>query len=289
MIDFEWYRSFLAIYKHNSVTEAAKSRIMTQPALSQHLASLEAEVGEPLFTRAVRKMIPTERGKELYSRLAPLIEALEETTVGLRTASMPAPKVIRIGSPSELYGEMLLPNLKKFGLGTVTYFGHADQCLEDLKEDRVDLILTSKKYLEPGIEYVRYMVENFVAVAPREADVPNVRTLKERENWLSGQDWISYGLELPIIRRYWREHFKKRPQIQPVHMIPNLNLILKAIERGFGLSLLPTYLLQRSPSSAWKTVFEDLTVSNEILIGYKTIRKHVVQEFVNDLLAISEE
>ncbi len=289
MIDFEWYRSFLAIYKHNSVTEAAKSRIMTQPAMSQHLASLEAEVGEPLFTRTVRKMIPTERGKELYSQLAPLIEALEETTIGLKTASMPSPKVIRIGSAAELYGEMLVPNLTKFGLSTVSYFGHADQCLEYLKEDRVDLILTSKKYLTPGIEYVRFMVENFVAVAPREADIPNIRPLKERERWLSGQDWISYGLELPIIRRYWREHFKKRPQIKPVHVIPNLNLILKAIERGAGFSMLPTYLLRRHQASGWKTVFEDMTVSNEILIGYKTVHKHIVQEFVNDLLALNEE
>lgn len=46
MVDFEWYRSFIAIYKHNSLSEAAKARIMTQPAMSQHLSALEAEVGE---------------------------------------------------------------------------------------------------------------------------------------------------------------------------------------------------------------------------------------------------
>lgn len=50
MVDFEWYRSFICIFKHNSVSLAAKARIMTQPALSQHLAFLEAEVGELLFT-----------------------------------------------------------------------------------------------------------------------------------------------------------------------------------------------------------------------------------------------
>lgn len=63
MVNFEWYRSFIAIYKNNSVSQAAKIRIMTQPAMSQHLASLEAEVGEQLFTRASRKLVPTERGK----------------------------------------------------------------------------------------------------------------------------------------------------------------------------------------------------------------------------------
>ncbi|WP_419178458.1 LysR family transcriptional regulator [Brevibacillus brevis] len=71
MVDFEWYRSFISIYKHSSVSEAARTRMMTQPATSQHLASLEAEVGEPLFTRAPRKMIPTERGKALYTQVVP--------------------------------------------------------------------------------------------------------------------------------------------------------------------------------------------------------------------------
>src|SRR5690606_40980576 len=65
-LDFEWYRSFVAIYRAGSVSAAAASRHLTQPALSQHLAALEAEVGEPLFHRRPRKMVPTERGIALY-------------------------------------------------------------------------------------------------------------------------------------------------------------------------------------------------------------------------------
>ncbi|TDF95936.1 LysR family transcriptional regulator [Paenibacillus piri] len=123
MVDFEWYRSFITIYKHNSVLEAAKTRIMTQPAMSQHLASLEAEVGEALFKRTTRKMIPTERGKELYSQLAPLIEALEETTMSFKSASLPTLNVIRLGAAHELFREKILPQLHKYKSCTVSYFG----------------------------------------------------------------------------------------------------------------------------------------------------------------------
>ncbi|WP_242466842.1 helix-turn-helix domain-containing protein [Brevibacillus brevis] len=56
MVDFEWYRSFISIYKHSSVSEAARTRMMTQPAMSQHLASLEAKVGEPLSFGSGRRM-----------------------------------------------------------------------------------------------------------------------------------------------------------------------------------------------------------------------------------------
>ncbi|WP_246302497.1 LysR family transcriptional regulator [Paenibacillus plantarum] len=63
--------------------------------MSQHLALLEAEVGEPLFTRTARKMIPTERGKELYTLLAPLVESLEEATLGFKAVTSPTLPIIK--------------------------------------------------------------------------------------------------------------------------------------------------------------------------------------------------
>lgn len=287
MVDFEWYRSFIAIYKHNSVSEAAKSRIMTQPAMSQHLASLEAEVGEQLFSRAKRSLTPTERGKQLYSQLAPLIESLEEATMELKSPLPPTLKVMRVGASPAMFIERILKQLSRPDLSIISHLGTADELLELLKEDRVDLILTSKKLLSPGIEYVRFMDETFVVVAPAGTDVPNTVKLKEREQWLSEQRWISYGLELPIIRRYWREHFKKRPLIKPVHIIPSLHLILCAIEEGAGLSLLPTYILEhfKQNEQRWEFVFADMVIHNELLIGYKSKNKHSleIKEFMETI------
>ncbi|MEH7335868.1 LysR family transcriptional regulator, partial [Neobacillus drentensis] len=242
MIDFEWYRSFIYIYKYNSVSEAAKTRIMTQPAMSQHLASLEAEVGEPLFIRTARKMVPTERGKELYSQLAPLVESLEAATLSFKGASLPTLSIIRIGSAIEYFYENILNQLEEYKTCTVSYFGTADELLELLKEGIVDVIITSKKFHASGIEYVPLCEEEFVIVAPKQLEIEEGTNFKLKEKWLSSQNWISYGLDLPIIRRFWREHFKKRPIIKPIHVIPNLHLILKAIENCAGISLIQTYI-----------------------------------------------
>ncbi|NBD24829.1 LysR family transcriptional regulator [Paenibacillus glycinis] len=293
MVDFEWYRSFIAIYKHNSVSEAAKTRIMTQPAMSQHLASLEAEVGEQLFTRTSRKLIPTERGKQLYSHLAPHIESLEEKTMGLKLHQSPTMQTIRIGTTQELFTEKVMAHLSCMEWNTITYFGESDQLLELLKEDRVDIILTTRKYMTPGIEYVRLMEEKFVVVAPSDTVVPEFKQQKDMESWLSEQRWISYGLELPIIRRYWKEFFKKGPLINPVHVIPSMNLILKAIGEGAGVSLLPTYMLEcpQAAGGGWKTVFEHMTVRNDLLIGFKSKHKHalVINDFIKCVSERKEE
>lgn len=276
MVDFEWYRSFIYIYKYNSVSEAAKTRIMTQPAMSQHLASLEAEVGEPLFVRTARKMIPTERGKELYSELAPLIESLEETTLSFKAASLPTLSIIRIGSAIEYFYENLLHQLQEYRICTVCHFGNADELLELLKEDKVDIIITSKKFQASGIEYVPLCEEEFVIVAPKQMEILEGNNFDLNEKWLASQDWISYGLDLPIIRRFWREHFKKRPIIKPIHVIPNLHLILKAIENGTGISLIPTYIVKNSMNDIKaKVIFEDFKVKNKLYIAYQTKHKHL--------------
>ncbi|MCP3772650.1 substrate-binding domain-containing protein [Paenibacillus sp. MZ04-78.2] len=183
--------------------------------------------------------------------------------------------MIRIGSAHEFYLEEVIPRLPKLGLCTINHFGTADQLLELLKEDKVDILITSKKVVTPGIEYVKLYDEQFVVVAPARLEVLETDSLKRREQWLAAQNWISYGLELPIIRRFWREHFKKRPLIKPVHVIPNLHIILKAIEIGEGLSMMPTYLLEKSMSERTKVIYGDLSVKNEIFFAYKMKHKHL--------------
>ncbi|GGG69896.1 LysR family transcriptional regulator [Paenibacillus radicis (ex Gao et al. 2016)] len=288
MVDFEWYRSFCTIYKHQSVSEAAKTRMMTQPAMSQHLTALEAEVGEALFIRTTRKITPTERGKELYSQLAPLIELLENTTMSFKATSLPTMSVIKIGAAHEFFSEKILPQLPKYNSCTISHFGTAEQLLELLKEDKLDILIMSKRFQTPGVEYLKFMDEEFVIVAPSDYEIVEFDNLKLEEQWLSEQKWVSYGLELPIIRRIWREHFKKRPQIRPIHVIPNLHMILKAVEIGAGLSVIPTYLLQNSlETGRTKVVYKHLKVKNELYFAYQLKNKHL--PLINEIISVIRE
>lgn len=271
MASFEWYRSFISIYKHSSVSEAAKTRMMTQPAMSQHLAALEAEVGEPLFTRASRKMVPTERGKELYTQLVPLIESLEETTLSFKAVSSPTLPIVKIGTAQEFFRERIAPYLGSFNMRVLAYYGFAAYILELLMEDKVDIIVTSQKFSAPGVEYLHYVEEEFVVVAPYYYDdEPDSNDLKLLEAWLCSQTWLSYGLELPIIRRFWRENFQKRPQMKPEHVLPDLHIILSAIEHGAGISLLPTYMLANAlQTNKVKIICEPYKVTNDLYLAYK--------------------
>lgn len=275
-MDFEWYRSFISIYKHGSVSEAARTRMMTQPAMSQHLAALEAEVGEPLFTRTPRKMVPTERGKELYTRVVPLIEGLEEATQSLKAVSSPTLPVARIGTAHEFFREWVSPHLADFPMRVIAHFGIASVVLDYLLEEKVDVIVTSQKLSAPGVEYLYFVQEEFAIVAPFDFPEPVFEDREQWEAWLSSQSWISYGLELPIIRRFWREHFQKRPLMQPAHVLPDLHALLKAIEHGAGISLLPTYMLEDVLArEKAKIIYPAHRVQNDLYLAYLLKNRNV--------------
>jgi DNA-binding transcriptional LysR family regulator len=61
-------------------------------------------------------------------------------------------------------------------------------------------------------------------------------------------------------------------------------LILKAIENGIGVSMLPTYLLTNSMNELMaKVILEDYAVKNELYFAYQTKNKYLpdVIHFMN--------
>lgn len=62
------YAAFAATVRHGSVTRAARSVNLTQPALTQAIARLEAELGCALFERGASGMTPTEPARLLAPR-----------------------------------------------------------------------------------------------------------------------------------------------------------------------------------------------------------------------------
>ena len=59
-------RVFASIARHRSFTHAARELHLTQPAVSQQMKLLEAEVGLPLFEHVGRKIHLTAAGEELH-------------------------------------------------------------------------------------------------------------------------------------------------------------------------------------------------------------------------------
>lgn len=249
MTDIEWYRSFVAVYQTGTVTAAAQRCAMTQPAISQHLAALEKTLGIQLFHRAPRRMIPTASGKELYSQVIAAIEKLEsiDSLIQFRVKSQPT--MLRVGTPKEFFHEIGLDRLAKtvnVGYRIWLSFGETTDLIARLEKDELDVVIATQKVAAKHIHYSTVKQETFVIIAPKHLMLPTGLSTTQMEAWLNEQDWISYGPDLPIIRRYWQMVFGGRPNILPKVIIPDLLTIIRAVELGLGLSIVPTYLCRRA-------------------------------------------
>ena len=246
MIDFEWYRSFIAVYRAGTVTGAAKTRFLTQPAISQHIAALESANGHALFQRTPRKMIPTEHGKALYSRTASALDGLEKVSANFQNASITEVPIIRLGTPLDYFHEIGFNKLKASQLRLQIELGEADKMIDNLSHGRLDAVIATQQLQAANIDYTKIDQEDFCLVAPANdmlpTDLNKTGKPDQIERFLLEKNWISYSAELPIIRRFWHVAFKRRPTIEPVMIVPSLLLIRKAVEFGVGISVLPRYL-----------------------------------------------
>ncbi len=291
MADFEWYRSFVAIYRAGSVSAAASGRHMTQPALSQHLAALEAEVGAPLFIRKPRRMVPTERGIALYNQVAPAIDRLERATSELRGGAREA--LIRLGAPVEYFKEKLLPLLAEGEERVAVSFGKTAELLDALEAHLLDVVVATQHLERSGLLFVRLDTEFFWLVggpgAALSADAGDRAAVRDELEKIA---WISYGEELPIIRRFWIESFGERPGMTARMVVPDLHAIASLVERGAGVSVLPSYLVQaRVEAGLMRRLWSPpRPVQNEIWLAYRAVDRSdaVIHRFVQRLSAANE-
>lgn len=277
MVNLEWYRSFVAVYQSGTVTSASALLFLTQPAVSQHITSLETMLGTKLFDRMPRKMIPTDEGKALYSRVVASVNVLESTTNDYYQNKNKPTTLIRLGAPSEFFLKKVLTCLKEEDYRYHVTFGSAYELLDKLEKRKLDVVIATKKGTHnKRIKYQKLFLEAFVLVQSTQSN----STLKKltdtnefpSESLLLQQNWISYDADLPIIRRYWHAVFKTRPAITPALVIPNLSIIAKAVEMDKGISILPSYICTNAIEAGKLEIVnlpKSTRITNDIWIAYQ--------------------
>lgn len=249
MVNFEWYRTFVAIYQQGNLTKAALELSISQPNVSVHLAALEQYVGGKLFDRIPRKMVPTELGKQLYTQIVESVENLTNIETSFKKKNIKNQLKIRLGSPSEFFYTQLSPKLKNITSQLNVSFGKADDLVKLLIDGELDIVVASQKRIEQkNIIYEPILKENFIIIGNKEIDLDyfNKNLIKNNydkiEEWLIDQQWYAYSNDLAFIRRFWLQNFNKRPMIIPKYTIPNLNTIIHSIAKSGGISVVSDYL-----------------------------------------------
>lgn len=137
-MEIRQFKYFVQIVEQGSFSRAATSLYIAQPALSQQIAKLEADLGVKLLIRSVRGVIPTDAGNAFYKQAKSVLRQLSSmhdmvvslgnqasgaVSVGLATSTafvlglpfidamrekLPAVRLELTESPSEYLAELVI-------------------------------------------------------------------------------------------------------------------------------------------------------------------------------------
>lgn len=244
MASAEWLRTFVAVYRSGSVSGGALHRGLTQPAASQHVAALERGIGQALFVRKANGVEPTQHGRELYATVAESLDGIEPILRGLDVGMLrPSEPPLRVGSSPELFAAEVLPKLVRTRQSSTATFGTDTELFRLLERGELDLVVTSSTPARRSITAVPIGTKRFVLVAaPSIAPAVPLTSLPELALWLADRPWASYSIELPLTRRFWLSVLGRPFSARPHLVAPDLRAVLRAVELGLGVSMLPTFV-----------------------------------------------
>ncbi|WP_260928348.1 LysR family transcriptional regulator [Novosphingobium sp. 9] len=101
--------TFIEVYRQRSISAAARSLGITQPAASQHLAGLEATIGRQLFERTATGVLPTVAAEELAAQLGDSLDIAEAALAAVRARSEELAGAIQIAGHLDFLAEVVGP------------------------------------------------------------------------------------------------------------------------------------------------------------------------------------
>ncbi len=164
-------RVFRAVARHLNFRMAAEELLLTQPAVTQQIKALEAELSVALFDRAGGHVALTAAGEALLpyaERLASLAGEAREAVVAATGTTAGS---LEVGA-SQTIGQYLLPRLiagfrREFPLVEVSAVGGNTQAvLEALAEHRVQVGLIEGPALRRDVRVEDFMEDHMVCVVP---------------------------------------------------------------------------------------------------------------------------
>lgn len=153
-INLELYKVFYTVAKHLNITNASKELMISQPAISKSIKTLEDQLGGPLFIRTKRGVILTEEGKIFYDYIKEAINLINNAENKFKDLINLETGTIRIGISQTLTKQFLLPYLEIFRkkypkIEVQINTSIAKNAIEDLRKGNVDIVISN---LPPKID-----------------------------------------------------------------------------------------------------------------------------------------
>lgn len=242
--------SFIFAYQMGSFAKAAKQLNITQAAVSIHIKNLEIYLGETLFERNAKSIVPTQAAKKLFSLISEPFDKIRDVAENFSKYTNFMSGEIYISCVNEFAQNLIM---KSIGVCLeheiklrINYIPRDSEIINELQNNTIDFGITSIKYDNPNFEFVKLFDDELVLVGTERWEKYIDKTTESSFNEsLKHLRWLSYGNDKPFIQRYFELALNIAPNfIEPSLTFTDLNGLVQSVINGYGVACLPkSYLL----------------------------------------------
>ncbi len=240
-MDIRQLRYVASTVRLGSVGAAAAEHFVTQPAVSLQLKKLEEELGQKLFVRRGRQLVPTDAGRALAERAEEVIQLLSALEADLGGLKELAAGTLRVGN-TDAASVYVLPDVyrtfhKKYaGVRLEIMVAETRLLVEALRARRIEIAIATLPIAERGFDIRPIYREELVPIA--HPDHP-IATRRASLADLAAQDVITYpagAVTRGMIDAVFAAHGEVlRPRME----ISSPEAMKRLTQAGLGVSILP--------------------------------------------------
>jgi DNA-binding transcriptional LysR family regulator len=242
-MDLMQLEMFVATAEARGVQRAAERVYRTQPAVSMALRKLEEELGAPLFDRSNRgAYVLTATGESLFDSAKRLLTLRDEALAHIRELHSLERGRVRIGA-NESTGNYLLPRLieafraRHAMIRIDVLRQNTSQLIQDIRDNRVDLVLISFMPEEKDIEAVPLMKDELVLVASPKHPLTQKKKIHIRD--LGNESFIAHTVASRSRHRVVEAFRSSDTPLNITMEVAMIETIKKLIAMNLGIGFVP--------------------------------------------------
>lgn len=148
-INYELLKIFNVVAREGSISKAAEILLISQPAVTQSIHTLENNLGGILFIRTPKGVLLTDEGKELYSYVKEGVDYFNNGINKFISLKKVESGSIKIGASAIISEHILMPYLKEYSelypnIKISITNGLTENLVKDLRNGSLDIIISSK-------------------------------------------------------------------------------------------------------------------------------------------------
>lgn len=241
MLKISDYEFINTLYNSKNITEAARTLLVSQPALTKRLKQIEQDLGITIVHRNINGVYFTEEGKYFVLYCQKCIEDYKELKMALHGITLKSRNTIRIASATSIAHGILPDLLYNFHRAhrdiqiQLQAVGSSESCKRvHNRENDIGFICGESPWIFKRIFIRREFVTLITKTPTKLKMLPFLPRISPRYNDNAQQ----------IINNWWHNNFDI-PSIITMNL-PNIFTCVEMVKRGLGYSILMDKLAYRN-------------------------------------------